>query len=92
MEAADALKGRAVALAVCLAACATHPEVRPLPQTANGRTPVVTRDAVTGEPEVRIRVLTYNVAALPWPARKGTLANPCTLLMCTRRTFASSIS
>lgn len=75
MEATDALKRRAVALAAFLAACATHPEVRPLPQTVVGRTPVVTRDATTGDPEIRIRVLTYNVAALPWPARKGTLAD-----------------
>jgi endonuclease/exonuclease/phosphatase family metal-dependent hydrolase len=59
------------AVAALLAGCASHPLVPPLPQSARVAVPLDT-DPETGRTFAIISVMTYNVAALPWPKRMGT--------------------
>lgn len=65
----------AVWLAMAFAACAAHPRSSPPPQTAITHVPEIRCDDAAAECETQIRVLTYNVAGIPWPVRKGPLAS-----------------
>lgn len=60
-------------LAAALGGCATHPPVASLPLAAGERVPAPVR-APDGQVTVRLSLLTYNVAGLPWPRRSGTRA------------------
>lgn len=61
-------------LALLAAGCArNHPPVTSIaPQTAAAEMPRVEIDPRNGEHRVTLSVLSYNVAGLPWPRRKGT--------------------
>jgi endonuclease/exonuclease/phosphatase family metal-dependent hydrolase len=62
----------AAALFACavLAACASHPEQMALPQPA-AKPARIEVDAKSGVATAEISVMTYNVAGLPWPIKKG---------------------
>jgi endonuclease/exonuclease/phosphatase family metal-dependent hydrolase len=60
----------ALAAALLLGGCAAHPRVAPLPQPA-ARAAAIAVDPETGEHSTTLTVVTYNVAGLPWPIRKG---------------------
>lgn len=53
-----------------LAACASHPPQMALPQPA-AKAARIEVDARTGVATAEISVMTYNVAGLPWPIKKG---------------------
>lgn len=55
-------------LLACCAAPARHPALPMLPTSS----PAITVDPKTGVHSTTLTVVTYNVAGLPWPARKGS--------------------
>ncbi len=62
-----------LAMTATLAACTTHPPVASLPAPAARTGPVPTAQT-DGAMTLRLSLLTYNVAGLPWPQRSGTRA------------------
>lgn len=61
----------AAALALGLSACASHGPESPLP-TISARADLTAEAEATDEHAIRLSVLTYNIAGLPWPKQTGT--------------------